>query len=475
MHTAAELRAQFELKSAQLNAILAMQNPTDEDMVTAKTLDGELEAMKAQIQTAASYEQIKARASANNTWLNAPSGTMPHADTEPRQDTKDVADAIKSIVLPRRSTFGELKNWGFRQDDRDLAAKTAYAFGRWIAAVATRSPRHVAWCKDHGFVLDYMDDELKAQTEASNTGGGYLVPEQFENQLIVLRENYGVMRQAMTVVPMSSDTTMIPRRTGGLTTYYIDENTTITESSLAFDQVRLVAKKLGALGTWSSEVAEDAVISMADRLAGEIAYAFALAEDKAALLGDGTSSYGGIVGFRKAIMNLTGTIANIAGAVVQTGTGGYTTTLSDYQKVVAKLPQYADTPNACWIMSRSTWASCAQVAELAQGGVTSTEVINGVRQLRFLGYPVKISQVMPVAYVTSDPFCLFGDFGLAGKFGDRRMTTIAASEHANFAKDQLTIRGTERYDVKIHDVGNQSATAASRVPGPVCALVSGTS
>ena len=48
----------------------------------------------------------------------------------------------------------------------------------------------------------------------------------------------------------------------------------------------------------STELAEDAAINVADDLAREMAYAFATAEDAAGWNGDGTSTYGGIMGMR---------------------------------------------------------------------------------------------------------------------------------------------------------------------------------
>jgi hypothetical protein len=46
-------------------------------------------------------------------------------------------------------------------------------------------------------------------------------------------------------------------------------------------------------------VLEDAIISIADDLAEEIVYAFSLKEDQCGFIGDGTSTYGGIVGCQR--------------------------------------------------------------------------------------------------------------------------------------------------------------------------------
>jgi hypothetical protein len=74
------------------------------------------------------------------------------------------------------------------------------------------------------------------------------------------------------------------------------------------------------------------------------------------------------------------------------------------------------------------------------------------------------------------PGCaLLGDLSLAASFGSRRDTTIAISEHSRFANDQLEIRGTERFDINVHDVGNASATAGFAFPGPIVGLITAAS
>jgi hypothetical protein len=65
---------------------------------------------------------------------------------------------------------------------------------------------------------------------------------------------------------------------------------------------------------------------------------------------------------------------------------------------------------------------------------------------------------------------VLGDFESAGSFGDRQQEQISFSEHATiggenvFERNEIAIRGTERIDINIHDVGD--ATNA----GPLVAL-----
>jgi hypothetical protein len=49
------------------------------------------------------------------------------------------------------------------------------------------------------------------------------------------------------------------------------------------------------------------------------------------------------------------------------------------------------------------------------------------------------------------------------------------SNDTDFESDLERDQGTERFDINVHDVGNQSATAALRKAGPVIALLTAAS
>jgi HK97 family phage major capsid protein len=348
------------------------------------------------------------------------------------------------------------------------AAERAYRFGQFLMASVLGNQKSREFCSQNGIPV------TRAMGESVNETGGYLVPDEFGNDLIDLREQYGVFRRNAKIVPMASDTRTDPRRTGGLTAYFVAEAGAITASDMAWDQVSLVAKKLAVLARYSSEITEDSSIAFGDTLAGEIAYAFAEKEDRCGFLGDASSTYGGITGVCDKLLNLSATRANIAGLVVGTGNLFSELVLGDFEAVVAKLPQYADTDAAAWYVHRGFYWNVMVKAMLASGGVTAAE-IEDARKQRFMGYRVEFTQVMPNTDANDQIVALFGDLAKAASMGTRRDTQIALSEHSRFANDQIEIRGTERFDINVHDVGNQSATAASRVPGPIVGLVSAAS
>ncbi len=345
----------------------------------------------------------------------------------------------------------------------------AYRFGKWcLSAIGDNrkwasdvTAKATEFCKEHGLT--------KAHTEGTNTAGGYLVPDEFDSTMIDLREQYGVFRRNAKVVPMASETKSFPRRTAGLTVYLVGENTAITESTKSWDRINLVAKKWGVLSKYSSELNEDAVINIGDDLAGEIAYAFANKEDECGFNGTGANTtYLGITGVRQKLIDING-VDEGGGLILQTSNAFADITLADFHKVIGLLPQYADTPNAKWYMHRTFWASVAQRLQTAAGGNDASNIAAGARNPSFLGYPVELSQVFPATDTASVVYALFGDLAMAAVLGDRRSTTIAFSEHLNFAEDEIAIRGTQRIDINVHDVGTATA------PGPIVGLVSSAS
>ena len=344
--------------------------------------------------------------------------------------------------------------------------RAAYKSGKFLQAVLGRSESAIQWCKDQGLIR-------AAQSGSTNSLGGALVPEEFENAVLDLRVQYGVFRPNANVVPMSSDTKIRPRRTGGLTAYAVGAGDAITESNKTWDNVSLVAKKWGVLAKYENELAEDAVISIADDLASEIAYAFAKKEDECGFNGDGSSTYHGIVGVREKLKGLSATIGNIAGLQVASGNAYSEITLGDLQALVGKLPDFARRAGGNkFYCSQQFYSTVLQKLAQAVGGVTYAE-ISGQIATTFFGVPVEITEVMPGAEANSQVCLLYGNLSQAAMLGDRRGVSIAMtdSDSTDFASDVMAVRGTTRFDINVHDVGNASATASERLAGPIVGLI----
>lgn len=405
-----------------------------EELDAIKSRNDEITTADAEIKRLTELEELKSK-----------TGSVAYTH-QTAADTKASSEAKPRIEFPR---YSRLKHFaGGNAEER------AYKFGKWITGAIFGDEKSRQFCRDNGI-------EIKAQSEGTNTAGGYLVPVEFSNDIIDLREQYGVFRRNTNVVPMMSDTKLVPRRTSGLTVYYPGEGVAITDSSKAWDQVSLVAKKYAVLTLYSSELNEDAMINIGDDLAGEIAYAFALAEDQNAFNGDGTSTYAGTTGIRQRITDVFSTTDG-KGQMIATGNAYSEIVLADFHGTVGKLPLYARA-GAKWYCSSLFHETVMAKLQTAAGGNAVMDIAAGGVP-RFLGYPVELTQVMPVAEANSQVVCIFGNLRLGSMLGDRRQLTLALSSEYKFAEDQLAIRGTQRVDINIHDVGSSSAA------GPIVAL-----
>ena len=335
---------------------------------------------------------------------------------------------------------------------RDLGEDAAYRSGMWARATLFGDQKALAWCRDHS---------VRVMTGTAVSDGGALVPDEMSQAIIDNREDYGVMRSIANVVPMDSDTLTVPRRAGGVTAYFAGREDATTESDKSWDQVQLVARELSALSRFSRQYAEDAVIDVAMDLADEMAYAFAEKEDDCAINGDGTSTYGGIVGLRTALL-----LAANAGSVVTAASGVDTygeMDSADLDNLRAKLPEYA-AMNAQWLLSKAGKNLVVDPILAAGGGNTKVD-LGGRLVDAYLGDPVRVSQKMPTSTgdLSDVIMALYGDFRRACTLGDRRGFSVQVLTERYAEYRQIGVIATERFDFVAHDLG--TATAAGPVVG----------
>ena len=325
----------------------------------------------------------------------------------------------------------------------------AWKFGTWCLATMGHK-KSLENCRNHGI-------QIKAHTEGVNSQGGFLVPDEMAAELVTLREQYGVFRRNAKIYRMTSDTLRIPRKNTGLTAYWVGEAIAGTESTMGFDQVQLVAKKLTALTTVSNELLEDSVIDLASDVANEIAYQFAFKEDDAGFNGDGTSTYGGVVGLNSALADATYQISD-GGASAFSGV-----TVAEISAGFAKLPAWAAQRNNIKIFcNKAAYHGVFERLAFAAGGATASEVSGGLREPRFFGYPVEFTQAIAATQSAGAVFAYIGDLQQGCYLGDRRATSIAFSDSAlnAFEQDERVVRGTQRVDIVCANVGSSSASGA---------------
>jgi HK97 family phage major capsid protein len=186
-------------------------------------------------------------------------------------------------------------------------------------------------------------------------------------------------------------------------------------------------------------------------------------EDVCGFNGDGTSTYGGIRGLTKLIVD------GGHGASKVTAASGHDLLseidATDIAATIAALPTYA-LPGAAWYLSNYAFATCFCKLAVSSGGIVSMN-INGVMQPTYLGWPIRLSSCLPQVSSTLSGvvMLLFGDLSLSSTIGDRTGVEVKTSTTRLMDTDQILYRGRERFDLVNHDVGDGTTG------GPIVGLV----
>lgn len=341
-------------------------------------------------------------------------------------------------------------------------AKDAYSVGMWFKAKSGDVDAR-RWCADHGV-------EARAMGSTSATAGSAAVPDVLSSTVIRLVDQYSAFAQNATNVSMPSDVLLFPRRTGGATAYWIDENTAITPSDPTANQVTLTAKKVTGAVVVASELLQDSIISIADWIATELGLSLANAVEAAAWSGNPGSAPGvaGLVTSHAGGLIKTTTANNVTtydlAASLVTAAGDEVTevTRANLLQMVGTIPQHSQA-GAKWFCSPFFFATCMQALELNLGGAVSMQPGMG---LTFLGKPVVLTDRLPSSGDhTGVVMCLYGDMANSSYYGVRQGIEIASSDQVNFLSDQTVIRAVARVAI------NHANLGTSTVAGPMIGLV----
>jgi HK97 family phage major capsid protein len=330
----------------------------------------------------------------------------------------------------------------------------AFRFGCWFAA-SLGNQKAAHFCEDSGIPV-----VTRAASEGINSAGGNLVPSEFLSVLYSVLELRGTLRATADVIPIGRDVATATKILSGLTAYFTAENIAPTQSDAVLTAINLVAKKLATYTIVSSELEEDALIDIGDLLMTLAAYAFASKEDDCGINGDGTSPYGGITGIVPQLLDGNHNAGKVTAAAGNDTFAEITAT--DLSNLMGKLPAYAIV-DAGWLVSQMGYALALCRLANAAGGIVIQETAAGRRLPHFMGFPVYPTQVLPQVTTTlsGQVMLLFGDMRKAVTLADRREATIARADQAQtFIQDQTQFRCSERIDIDVHNLGDNTTAGA---------------
>ena len=296
----------------------------------------------------------------------------------------------------------------------------------------------------------HLDKKLSQLSDIQNSfgtdvpsDGGFLVPEQFRSDLLLVTLEKSVIRPRATVIPMSSQTTIIPgvdstsdasTVLGGIQTYWVDEATAPAESSSKFLGIRLDAKKLMCYLTAPSELPADAPAFNA-YIDQALPMALAFEEDYRFMAGTGVGEPLGFINCSAAV------IAPSASKL-----GASTIGVEDLAGMFCRMLPTSLT-NAIWVADIGTFPQLATMA--VQGAIANSAPVwmnNGVQgapPISIYGRPVYFTEKCPALGTTGDITFLDPAYYLVG---DRQMLTASQSEHFLFSSDKIAFKVLERVD-----------------------------
>ena len=146
-------------------------------------------------------------------------------------------------------------------------------------------------------------------SESVDQDGGYLVPEEFEKQIITGLDEVNVLRSLAKVIPTHHDR-KIPISVGHSVATWTAENAAYTESNPTFGQKQIDAFKLTDLVRVSIELLQDSEFDLESYIAAEFARAFGIAEEQAFCVGTGTNQPTGIFTANGGTVGVTAAAAN---------------------------------------------------------------------------------------------------------------------------------------------------------------------
>jgi len=331
--------------------------------------------------------------------------------------------------------------------------------GAFLKAVADKTllsklDERLTWQKDVFANKEERDGAVAVQKQTTGhleegvgSFGGFLVPVEFRDQLLMLALEQSVVRPRAFVIPMNTDALEIPTVDdtshasnvfGGVTGTWIGEAASLSLSNPTFGSVTLNPKKLTLYTFASNELLADNAIGLEQLLMQMFSSALSYFEDTAFLAGTGSGQPLGV--------------ENSPCLISTTRTTASKVEYLDLTNMIGRMLP-TSFARAVWIMSPAVLPeildleSPAATAATAGGHLAYMPANQGAKSSIFpmtlFGRPVFVTEKIPTLGTAGDiKLCDFSQYLI----GDRQSMVIEASIHNRFANDQLTWRAKLRTD-----------------------------
>jgi len=276
-------------------------------------------------------------------------------------------------------------------------------------------------------------DVQNALQVGTDSEGGFLVPDEFERQLISALEDQNIFRKLANVISTSSGDRKIPVVASKGTASWVDEEGLIPDSDDAFTQVIIGAYKLATMIKVSEELLNDSVFNLESYIAREFGRRIGAKEEEAFFIGDGSGKPTGI-------FNATGgaqvgvTAASATAITVDEVIDLYHALKGPYRK------------NAVFVLNDSTVKAIRKLKD-GQGQYLWQPSLSVGDPDTILNRPIITSGNVPTL-ASAAKVIAFGDFSNYW-IADRQGRSFQRLNELYAANGQVGFRATQRVDGKL--------------------------
>ena len=328
-----------------------------------------------------------------------------------RQEAMD-AELNKPVNTPITTRPGAAK-----EDTKTGRASDAYRKNFWNAMRSKNPDRSIT-------------DALQIGTDSE---GGYLIPDEFERNLLSGLEENNIFRTLANIIQTTSGDRKIPIVASHGSAAWVDEEGAYSESDDAFAQITLGAYKLGTMMKVSDELLNDSVFDLENYLSGEFARRIGNAEEDAFINGDGVGKPTGILA-AKGGADIGVTTSSGTAFTADDLINLYHSLLTPYRK------------KAVWLMNDSTVQFIRKLKDSNGQYLWQPSLVAGTPNT-ILGCPVMVSRYMP-EIGAGNKAVAFGDFSYFW-IADRQGRSFMRLNELFAAHGQVGFRGSQRVDGKL--------------------------
>ena len=333
----------------------------------------------------------------------------------------DVQEMAKDIEAMEKLRDEEVRNMKVTQNDPEKDKAEWRSLGEFIQAAVTNP-------SDKRLKGRHVED--RAQTLGQGTEGGFLVPDQFANELLTVQPDEAIVRPRAKVFTGGESDIHVPavrysgnNMYGGVAVNWIDEGAAKPETEVVFKRITLHSYEVAAHVEVTDKLLRNT--SMIDTVVRDMLRGALIdAEEDAFLNGAGGVQPTGIIGHAATIG-----VARAVGAAV-----AYT----DLVDMVARFRGR----NPVWVISRGAMPDMLTMVD-ANGNLVWQPNARDASPSRVMGYPVLYTDNSPALGAAGD--VLLADFSQY-LIKDGAGIAIASSPHVQFLNNITVIKAFKTVD-----------------------------